>query len=1352
MYKLTEPAWCFNYNASNGIANGVSRLTPYAMALSMNPLTYKNEYPAFIQNAVAGVRGQGILQYGVLASTQYVSNIAQHKNTTHVWSMAIPSSMNAPIGIFTANFNAGVYAAPNYNIVGPSVNANYVWYVDTDHYLKFGCTLYNGSNAPPDLSINFGVDMTHYMYAPTVNNTDAYCGHRYAMVYDAENRAYNLYVDNTDTLLAAVTENNVAQITLSIMNSATFNDWFNINGGAINNYSLIGPGAYMGSTSLLNAYNQGVVYISDWYGWEAVLNKEELQSVFEYNWKTAMAPKTTSSLAPFSRCDNLEALTIPPVENIGKNTVQYCNNLKNIVISNGTNEISSQAFYYCPLASSVRIPVSVNNIQLSAFYDCPNFKDVTISANCPVIDIVSPSANTTNFKFYQEPLRISTRKYVKKGLFNASSRLVKFPGYEVNVNVSPITISTLNETDLYTGGEMQFNGSVNDRAVSQYSALSTVVKEETETTITFEGRSIREPNISTVYTVDKIDTQGFTTTPIENTAAVSINRHINNSFSSVPTLLDNSWIVTGVSYVASDNCTIECLPEIDANAFSDGYSVSQLTNTAGVPDILRSFNGSSNVVIKNAEYVSITDSFCNCPFPTVFENCNFVYVNPNSFANSPTPQFIDCNIVAMEMTPSNADELDLLLNKNYSLIKDNLALDAVNPELIMRNVHGSGASSGLFYRRGYTERNEYLQIPMPINIAYNAVLHNITMIDTPWGVGDLFVNCSGDFNLTIQTNNLNCGGIVGQHNGIGTVTINANYTSLGSVIANRTNLSSITMYAGSIVEDCTNSAKAMFNTVTVSSVDITGENIPSGFMYNSTISGSFNSDATRIGAYAFKNCNLAAISGLPSLINNCTYIGTNAFQDAILPVTDISVTGNIAQNAFNAVRNVRNLNIRTTRSEYSTDIEPVQCEYQNMININCISGSEEISVSAYNATSVYIGGYRTVSIRGYNKYLRTLTVDDACANLSLVIGMNNLMQFNLPKYCLKANGLEGLTGISDIWVNPKANLYNLPSTVTVHYYTNLFTSYEAYAAGPVTVGDAAEGQIVEANGIYTDGTKEQVFATILSNHYMPALPVGIGAENCIKVIPYNTAAVYNYEKYGATYEPTGIFNGYHAQPGTNGVIFIKPANYAAANINSIHQETGVPITMLIINGWMGARLRWSPNSLNNVTEACIMSQGASVSGLLGKFTNHINLRYLSTSQNMLNAGNAYMNCRNLITADLSYVCNQYLAGTNTFKDCINLSAILVSNNVRVNTIGTNAFCGCTNLTSIDLSPLRNAKINIMANAFRNCTKLNNVVFPKNLKNVATYAFYNTALKSVSIPTGCVVGTSAFPSDCVITYI
>lgn len=667
MYKLTEPAWCFNYNASNGIANNVSRLTPYSAYLSMNVFTYKNTYPAFIQNAVTGVRGQGILHYGVLASTPYVSNIPQHKNTTHVWSMAIPSSMNAPIGIFTANFNAGVYYAPNYNIVGPSINANFVWYVDTDHYLKFGCTMYNGSNAPPDFSINFGVDMTPYMYAPTVNNTDAYCGHRYAMVYDADNRAYNLFVDNTDTLLAAVTENNVAQITLSIMNTAIYNDWFNINGGAINNYSLIGPGAYMGSTSLLNAYNQGVVYISDWYGWETVLNKEELQSVFEYNWKTAIAPKTTSTLAPFSRCDNLEAITIPPVVNIGKNTVQYCNNLKSIALSEGTNEISSQAFYSCPLVSNVRIPESVQTLYTQAFYNFKNLHDVTISANCPMVDnMITPNFNVRSYKFYQKALRINTPKYKVNCLMNELSSIPEFPSYIVDRTSTPIVLRAATPSDICDGGEVIFDNPVRSATALQYRALSVIVKEETENTITFEGTSIRDTSLSTMYTVNKVDTQGFMfylrskhdSLAYNCPAAVDITGHINNSFGSIPMVVENGWVVINIRNIASNDCTIECLTEINNTAFSNNNTFSPLPNyssvegmTYGIPYILGSFNGSSNVVIKNAEYIAISNSFCNCPTAVTFENCNYIYINPYSFANSPEPQFINCNVRLTKLAP-----------------------------------------------------------------------------------------------------------------------------------------------------------------------------------------------------------------------------------------------------------------------------------------------------------------------------------------------------------------------------------------------------------------------------------------------------------------------------------------------------------------------------------------------------------------------------------------------------------------------------------------------------------------------------------------------------------------------------
>ena len=192
-----------------------------------------------------------------------------------------------------------------------------------------------------------------------------------------------------------------------------------------------------------------------------------------------------------------------------------------------------------------------------------------------------------------------------------------------------------------------------------------IVKEETESTVTFEGTSIRDTSLSTFYVVNKVDTQGFMLSldtaisyaDYNSPAAVYITGHVNNSFSSIPMVVENGWIVINIRNIASNDCTIECLPEIDASAFYSSTDFSPLPNytvrgmTYGIPYILSSFNGSSNVVIKDAEYVSISNSFCNCPTAVTFENCNYIYINPYSFVNSPEPQFINCNVRLTKLAP-----------------------------------------------------------------------------------------------------------------------------------------------------------------------------------------------------------------------------------------------------------------------------------------------------------------------------------------------------------------------------------------------------------------------------------------------------------------------------------------------------------------------------------------------------------------------------------------------------------------------------------------------------------------------------------------------------------------------------
>lgn len=47
--------------------------------------------------------------------------------------------------------------------------------------------------------------------------------------------------------------------------------------------------------------------------------------------------------------------------------------------------------------------------------------------------------------------------------------------------------------------------------------------------------------------------------------------------------------------------------------------------------------------------------------------------------------------------------------------------------------------------------------------------------------------------------------------------------------------------------------------------------------------------------------------------------------------------------------------------------------------------------------------------------------------------------------------------------------------------------------------------------------------------------------------------------------------------------------------------------------------------------------------------------------------------------------------------------------------------------------------------------LTKVKFPKTLRKIGDYAFFNTALTSVKIPQGCEIGKNSFPKGCEIKY-
>ena len=58
---------------------------------------------------------------------------------------------------------------------------------------------------------------------------------------------------------------------------------------------------------------------------------------------------------------------------------------------------------------------------------------------------------------------------------------------------------------------------------------------------------------------------------------------------------------------------------------------------------------------------------------------------------------------------------------------------------------------------------------------------------------------------------------------------------------------------------------------------------------------------------------------------------------------------------------------------------------------------------------------------------------------------------------------------------------------------------------------------------------------------------------------------------------------------------------------------------------------------------------------------------------------------------------------------------------------------------------------VYSGAFCDCTGLKTVVIPASVKYIGDYAFYNTALTSVTIASDCVFSDISFPPRCIINY-
>jgi hypothetical protein len=149
------------------------------------------------------------------------------------------------------------------------------------------------------------------------------------------------------------------------------------------------------------------------------------------------------------------------------------------------------------------------------------------------------------------------------------------------------------------------------------------------------------------------------------------------------------------------------------------------------------------------------------------------------------------------------------------------------------------------------------------------------------------------------------------------------------------------------------------------------------------------------------------------------------------------------------------------------------------------------------------------------------------------------------------------------------------------------------------------------------------------------------------------------------------------------------------------------------------------------------------------FLNCTQLQSITIPENVQTVGySCFMGCTSLSSVEFAANSNTWRIDDYAFKGCTSLNSITFPTSVKA--IGTEAFYGCSNLTSANFGDSLN---NIGQRAFRDCSNITNVVFPDGLDTISAFAFANTGLTSVTIPTDTkYIGQQAFSNCPLLTSV
>lgn len=669
---LPTPTWAFNYNSSYSFATDVPNVSinyPSYTYYNANYYVNKANNPAFVDHALTGCVGQGISLYAPLNS--YVVGGDPHLwvDMTHAWSMAIPDNINCPVGIFMINSLAGTGYPPNYDMLGPAASINAGLWIDKDNYLKI--MYYNSSYYPPTEIENTGVDMTPYMYPAGTAPTAPYQGHRYAVVYNAGYKKYDLYIDNTNSIVASITHNALAKGALMYMNSPTYWEWFNGYGGIVNNWINSGPGIYYSNTYApgYNVYEQYNVYFSDWYAYKETLNLAAVNALLTWNFRFAKPVKNNSYYGALGNCHKLNSIIVPGVTVIPSSFISG-NNLSNITLSEGTEIVSSYSINSA-MDMTITLPKSADTISSAA-----------VQAKSVNVNIMSQNVLMRENMFFNNnensaiPTDAPYNRYERyEGMIitgfppkqlNSPSRVHLTPTtnrfYNAIQNSLPnITVdNNLLSFNWYNANvQLRFNDTVNKAAHSN--AIGMHVSGVTDNAYTLTMHSLEHPESKVSQLITIINDVNFETGRYTGYGTVSITDHETGMFTDMYTVLDGTLIVNNIdfyspvhaSYPAEYNIHLAHNTTNKANCGKTEY-VQRIQNLPGGANNVHVLDG--HICMLNTAINSST--VVNIPSTSTFENVNFIHIQHNYldtrevYSEPKNLTFINCFNVSGHVAPS----------------------------------------------------------------------------------------------------------------------------------------------------------------------------------------------------------------------------------------------------------------------------------------------------------------------------------------------------------------------------------------------------------------------------------------------------------------------------------------------------------------------------------------------------------------------------------------------------------------------------------------------------------------------------------------------------------------------------